>query len=330
MKKLIALLLALMLCLSFAACNGKEAAQPAEQNGEANAAEESEAAAEEAAETPALPAETWVNLYSGWKLTLNSDGTLTFGDYSGTWTLEDKLLTIKYMAANEIERSFDLTEENGAPLLRGHLTAKINGEQSKMSVTDLYPEDKIAEVKAAVAKKPGDTVSTDIIELTVNEAALAYYAKGASTGSDGKTANVEEANSPAEGGGLYTAAKGRCLTCIDFTIKNTDRGSMNTNDYVISFSAVQGEKYGNVNGYDLNVEDGTYGLNLWNAPIAYDGGDFYTNDTSNDIINAGQTAQIKYVGIAGFEADLSAPFDLIVYLKNSSSETETFVYTIGG
>lgn len=204
----------------------------------------------------------------------------------------------------------------------------VNGSQSDMGATDLYPEDKIEEVKAAVAKKPGDTVSTDIMELTINEAALAFYATGASTSSDGKTANVEEANAPAESGGLYTAAKGRCLTCIDFTMKNTDRGSMNTSDYVLHFSAVQGEKYGNVNGYDLNMEDGTYGLNLWNAPIAYDGGDFYTNDTSNDIIDAGQSARIKYVGIAGFEADLDAPFDLIVYLKNSSGETETFIFTI--
>lgn len=319
MKRIIALLLVVAMCFALVACGGAETEVPTEET------------VDETVEKTALPAETWVNLYSGVSLTLNTDGTLMLGESSGTWTLDGSLMTIKYSTANgEIERNFDLTEENDAPLLRGHTSAIINGSNSNMAVTDFYPSDQIDAVKAAVAKKPGDLVSSDIVELTINEAALAYYATGASTGSDGKTANVDEANSPAESGGLYTAAKGRCLACIDFTIKNTDRNSLNTSDYIISFSVVQNGNYGNVNGYDLNNDNGTYGLNLWNAPIAYDGGDFYTNSSSNDIISAGQTARIKYVGVAGFEADLNAPFDLIVYLKNSSGGTETFIYTFGG
>lgn len=318
MKKLIALFLVIVMCFALAACSEKEAAAPEEET------------IEEVVEETTLPAEAWVNLYSGMSLTLNNDGTLILGNYSGTWALDGSVMTIKYTTNDsEIERDFDLTEENGAPLLRGSRSAIIDGSSSNMSVTDFYPADQIDAVKAVVANKPGDMVSSDIVELTINEAALAYYATGASTGSDGKTANVDEANSPAASGGLYTAAKGRCLTCIDFTIKNTDRSSLNTNDYIIQFSAVQGDKYGTVRGYDPNNDDGSYGLNLWNAPIAYDGGDFYTNDTSNDIIQAGETARIKYVGIAGFEADLNAPFDLIVSLRNSSGGMETFIYTFG-
>ena len=315
MKKTIALLLVVAMCFALAACSGAETAVPEE----------------ETAGQAALPAETWVNLYSGASLTLNSDGTLMLGESSGTWSLDGSLMTIKYSTASgEIERNFDLTEENDAPLLRGHTSAIVNGSNNNMAVTDFYPSDRIDVVKAAVAKKSGDVVSSDIVELTINDAALAYYATGASTGSDGKTSNVDEANSPAESGGLFTAAKGRCLTCIDFTIKNTDRSSLNTDDAIIRFSVVQNGNYGNVRGYDLNNDDGIYSLNMWNAPIAYDGGDFYTNDTSNKIINAGQTARIKFVGVAGFEADLNVPFDLIVYLMNSSGGTETFVYTFGG
>ena len=64
-------------------------------------------------------------------------------------------------------------------------------------------------------------------------------------------------------------------------------------------------------------------------PISIDGGDFKTNDTDNKIIDAGQSMEIKYVGVVGFEPDdLSAPFEVVVDMKNSNGESEKYIYTI--
>ena len=47
------------------------------------------------------------------------------------------------------------------------------------------------------------------------------------------------------------------------------------------------------------------------------------------LLTAGSSYEIKVVGVVGFEPeDLSAPFDLIVQLKNSNDEEETFLYRV--
>lgn len=175
----------------------------------------------------------------------------------------------------------------------------------------------------------GDTVSTDIIEVTIKKAALGYYAVAASTSSStGNTVNVSEACEPSDSG-FYTSSKGRCLLCIDFVLTNIDRGSIDTYDSIIIFHVNQNGNSAIVKGYDLNDKDGRTGLNLTRMPISINGGDFKTHDSVNKIIRAGQSIEIKYVGVVGFEPiDLSAPFDVVVEIKNSSGERETFTYTI--
>ncbi|MGN1016908.1 MAG: hypothetical protein ACI4PL_07920 [Faecousia sp.] len=72
-----------------------------------------------------------------------------------------------------------------------------------------------------------------------------------------------------------------------------------------------------------------HGLNLYHMPISTDGGDFKTNDTGNAIIDAGQSMEIKYVGVVGFEPDdLTAPFEVVVDIINSNGESEQFIYAI--
>lgn len=63
-------------------------------------------------------------------------------------------------------------------------------------------------------------------------------------------------------------------------------------------------------------------------PISTNGKDFITNKTSNIIISAGETDRIKYVGIIGFDADLSGSFELVAEIKNSDGAGEKFIYTI--
>lgn len=186
--------------------------------------------------------------------------------------------------------------------------------------------------KADSAYKLGDTVSTDIINLTVNNAQLAFFAAPPATStSDGKTANPDEACAPSENSTLFTANKGRTLVCLDFVIENLDRSTLDTDDYIVSFQVQQNGESAPVKGYDLNDKDGCFGLNLSWSPIAENGGDFYTHSSMNKLIDAGSSVEIKVVGIVGFEsADLNAPFDLVVSVMNSDGNAEDFVFTIGG
>jgi len=175
----------------------------------------------------------------------------------------------------------------------------------------------------------GGTVSSDIAELTVKKASLGYYAAAASTStSTGKTANISTAFEPTDKSNVFfKASKGYTLVCLDFVLKNLDRDDIQ--NYVVSFSVKQNGETAAVMGYDLNMKGGSGNLNLSYASIAYNGStDFYTSRTMNEIIDPGESVEIKTVGIIGFDADLDAPFELIAELKNSSGKAEKFVYEI--
>lgn len=265
-------------------------------------------------------------------MTLNNDGSLEIGENKGTWEQDGDTLTLKYKVStsgNDLELYADILEENGIAIIRTQKSGKVDGSSSNFSISTYYPEKNIAEIKAEIANTVGETVSTDIMEVTVKKAALGYYANAASTStSTGITANVNEACEPTESG-FYESSKGRCLLCIDFVIKNTDRRGINTSDHIINFHVNQNGKSAIVRGYDLNNKDGTYGLDLSRMPISIDGGYFMTNYTENIIIDAGQSMEIKYVGVVGFEPDdLSAPFEVVVDMKNSNGESEKYIYTI--
>ena len=185
---------------------------------------------------------------------------------------------------------------------------------------------------ASSANKLGDTVSTDIMNVTVKDAQLSVYAEAPATDTgDGKTTNLDKACLPTEDAAFFVANKGRTLVCLDVVIENTDRGTLDTDDDIVTFQIRQDGEEAPVRGYDLNDPDGSYSLNLTWAPIAENGGDFYTNRSMNKLISAGRSVEIKVVGIAGFEsADLNAPFDLIVSVMKADGSAEEFTYTIGG
>lgn len=181
-----------------------------------------------------------------------------------------------------------------------------------------------------IAQSLGDTVSTDIIDLTVKKAALAFYAEGATHTSDGKVTNIDTACEPAENGGLYSCNKGHALVCLDFVIKNNDRAKLDTRDLIVSFTVRQGDNENMVFGYDPNSPSGKGGLNLYLMPIASNGGDFIICKSSNKLISAGEELEIKWVGIVSFEPDdVNGSFDLVAEVKNSSGY-DKFTYLIGG
>lgn len=344
MKKLLALMLAAALALSLVACgggggtgdtntpsggNGGTASTDAPNGGEGNHANTDTSGGGQQIKN--ITSVKWVDLYGGSTLVLNDDNTMTLGENSGTWTQEDTVLTWTYKAlsGSMIERTADITEENGITIIQPRSEGISDGAATRFTLSKYCPEAQVDEAKASIQKNAGDTVSTDIMELTVKKAALGYYAEGAETSTaDGKTTNADTACEPAEGG-FYSCNKGHVLVCLDFVLKNTDRASLNTSDYIVTFFIRQGENYAPVRAYDLNNPDGGYGLNLFQAPIAINGSDFVTNGTSNIIVDADESAEIKMVGVAGFEAeDLSAPFELIVDLNNSSGSSEKFIYNI--
>lgn len=314
MKKMVALLLAAVMCLSLVACGG-------------NAEDGSKTS-----DSDMFPVGVWVSLYSGETLTLNSDNTMSIGSSSGTWSLTDSCLTLNYTIQENgrtIEVYCDIVEENEYKLLRRQSVGKLDGTATSFTQEEYYAEDDIGEIKQSVSKTIGDTVSTDILELSLNNVELSYYAAGAVTStSDGRTTNVHEACSPLESGGFYTANKGRTLVCLDFTLTNTDRSSLRTDQYILTFSVIQNGDCAVVRGYDLNNADGRNGLNLSNMPISTNGQDFKTNGTTSIIIKAGETDRIRCVGIIGFDADLTDSFELIAQIKNSDGEVEKFIYAI--
>lgn len=318
MKKLYVMLLVLIMVLSLAACGGNESTNS-----------ESSESQEAVNEDPLIG--TWVGLYNGTILTFNKDNSFSKSTSNGTWAKDNSSVTVKYTTSggNNLEEIFDIIEEGDSFVLRNRAAGKYDGESVNFQVYDYYPENNIQKKKQSVAKKTGDMVSSDIMEFTVNKAELAWYAQSPQyDSSTKKVSNIDSACAPTGEDGFFKANKGHTLICLDFTIKNTDRGTLNTLDNIISFTVIQNGKSGTVNGYDLNYADGKYGMDLSFSPIAENGGDFYKNETSNELINAGSTLRIKMVGIVSFDADLKAPFDLGVSINNSSNGTDKFLYTI--
>lgn len=179
----------------------------------------------------------------------------------------------------------------------------------------------------------GDTVSTDIIELTVKKASLGYYAIGTSWDADTlEVVNIESAYEPPEDDSvycLYKCNRGRVLVCLDFVINNTDRAYLDTNNYLLSFGLKQNDKFSDVNSYALNEENGNpFGFEYDYCGVAKNGGRFMYNISSNLLLDAGNSYEIKQVGVASFEADLSAPYELIVAVADSSGDYQFFTYSI--
>lgn len=179
----------------------------------------------------------------------------------------------------------------------------------------------------------GDTVSTDIIELTVKKASLSYYAVGMTRDTvTHEIVNIESAYEPPEDDTVfcyYSCNKGRVLVCLDFVITNTDRALLNTNDYLFSFGLKQNDNLSDVNSYALNEPDGNpFGFEYDQCGVAKNGGYFIHNISSNLLFDAGSSYEIKQVGVASFEADLSAPYELIVGVADSSGNYKLFTYSV--
>lgn len=303
MKKILSLILAAALILSLAACGSKSNGEPtasggSESNGELTSSGGSENKDE-------LTASKWVNLYTNGTLIFHPDQTMTVSDNEGTWSREGDTISYSYTASDgsEVQQTATITTENEGTVLKSS-----NG-------SDYYPEDTVEDARASRSLPVGETVSTDILEITLNDAQLSYYAN--------------ESLEPTENGGIFTTNKGNTLVRLDFTITNKDRTTLDTQYLSMYFTVLQNENFSTVMGYDPNYPNGQWGLNYAYAFVAEPEGALAANSSSNILLPSEIPLHVIVIGVANFEADdTSAPFYLTANLGNSDKTVEKFMYSI--
>jgi predicted small lipoprotein YifL len=202
-----------------------------------------------------------------------------------------------------------------------------NGEAEKKDETIAKTETEASKGQTVQLKSLGETVSTDIMDFTLKEAALSYYASALHDDTYAKPIDHSD-------GGIFTAAKGRVLVCMTFTIKNNDRDSLDGGGSFAKWPmlTISNENESSaVNGFDLNNKDGRVGaLEFGESEVSYNGGSTFTQNTSSNIIvEAGRNITVKVVGIAKIDpANLNDTFYLTVMIPNSNNNNEPFTYKV--
>lgn len=172
-----------------------------------------------------------------------------------------------------------------------------------------------------------ETVSTDIVDLTLEHSKLTYYVSNVSSN------YVEATDKP---NSLYAAKVGTCYVSMTVTITNKDRGG--SLDFCGGFSAwdpadwsvtYNGEEY-EMYGFDLNTD------NYDSISLSY--GAMINNETgkvikqvgsSNALISAGETITLRFFGIIKVDpASLNDGFELNVKVPNSKGQYEEFKYIV--
>lgn len=184
-----------------------------------------------------------------------------------------------------------------------------------------------------------DTVSSDIIDFTLHRATLAYYADGSTSKlvSTGRVTNADTVYLPTESRSEsilpYAANKGRVLICLEFTVKNNDRATLNIGGDWLSrdlTATYQGKDYP-IKSYDSNDIDGdVFGINLSHSIYSKDeGATWFANNSRNYLLKASDTITLRLVGIASFEpTNLTDTYQLKVDILNSKKESDQFVFEI--
>ena len=172
-----------------------------------------------------------------------------------------------------------------------------------------------------------ETVSTDIVDLTLEHSKLTYYV---SNSSSTYVEPTEEANS------LFAAKIGTCYVSMTVTVTNKDRGgSLNfcggfsawdPADWSVTYNGEEYEMY----GFDLNSANCDNISLSYGAIVNKDTGKVIEKvGTSNDLISAGQTLTYRFFGIIKVDPEsLNDGFELNVKVPNSKGEYEDFKYIV--
>lgn len=171
----------------------------------------------------------------------------------------------------------------------------------------------------------GDTISTDILEITIDSAELAFFAS--SVNDNTYATPVENTD------GIFRTNKGHVFVCLKFGIKNTDRGRVSIGDNLgipFEFYYLKDDTELPLMQFDLNNADGMGYMDFTFAAIGNDKDSVLEKaGSSNKIFDANQYMYVQTLGIVNTEPqDLTDSFKLKIYLPNSSGEKEVFIYNV--
>ena len=172
-----------------------------------------------------------------------------------------------------------------------------------------------------------ETVSTDIVDLTLEHSKLTYYVSNVSTNYVEAT---EEANS------MFAAKVGTCYVSMTVTITNKDRGgSLNfcggfsawdAADWSVTYNGEEYEMY----GFDLNMDNYDDISLSYGAIVDKETGKVIDKvGSGNKLISAGETITLRFFGIIKVDPEsLNDGFELNVQVPNSKGEKESFKYIV--
>ena len=203
-------------------------------------------------------------------------------------------------------------------------TASAEATQSQEATVSETTEPEI------VVYNPGEKVSTDLAEFTLERSQFTYYISG-------KTADYME---PRDDGGFWAASIGYCYVHLVFTITSKDRGN------TINFAGEKYETEWNPK-FTLFYDGNEYKVNAYNK-TDNKGQDYFDMRFSNvqiyDLntgekkpppmrseypLHAGETVTLITFGVVNLDPEnLTDGYDLSVQVPNSSGEYEIFTYRI--
>lgn len=164
----------------------------------------------------------------------------------------------------------------------------------------------------------GDTVATDIVEFTLDEAQLAIALSSVfdETYCAPKEYNVDEdARNP------FVCAKGHTYAAFTYTIRNLDRTSFNGKLPLVSaeYLGVQSDKQ--VDGAEYNADRNEW-ITTGNNPTSPVYGWYF-------VLEVGEAKQYRsFIDVPVEATDLSDDFCLFAELPNSDGTTTTFTYLV--
>lgn len=170
----------------------------------------------------------------------------------------------------------------------------------------------------------GNTASTDLAELTLENAQFAYYLNNTFM-DENYLLPTDEPNK------VFAATLGHCLVSLTFTLTSKDRGSYidfagNFTDWDPNFTVTYGGASYTVKGFDLNDNDGS---DYFSLDFSVIGSEQRMADSMNYLLDAGETVTIRAFGVVAVDPEnLTDGFDISVDVPNSQGEYETFTYAI--
>lgn len=207
------------------------------------------------------------------------------------------------------------------------LCACGNGNSEEEISTTNAPETTEAPKPEIPTAQIKETVSTDIVDFTLEHSKLTYYVSNVSTNYVEAT---EEANT------LFAAKVGTCYVSMTVTITNKDRGG--SLDFCGSFSTwdpadwsvtYNGEEY-EMYGFDLNMDNYDSISLSYGAIMNKETGKVIDRvGSGNKLISAGETITLRFFGIIKLDPEsLNDGFELNVKVPNSKGEYENFKYIV--